>query len=176
MRTEVQDILDKDWPDDLDRKWPVHGVNNMQRALILLAMHAQDISDEDLYEQAFNAASNIRHPDFPVDEPATMLRVHIPQYHNAMHDTKQKLLIFKEKHGTWHFVTNNATEFSMALLTVLNQRVEDEWFIDELYGDDLPEEGEDTSLAKRSSCSRITDWGVPIACCTFTDSRPGYFS
>lgn len=63
----------------------------------------------------------------------------------TMYGEEQKLLVFAEKHGTWHFVTNNATELSMALLTVLEQRLEEGWFMDELYGDDVPKEGVDPS-------------------------------
>jgi len=59
-------------------------------------------------------------------------------------EAKPKILIFKEKHGTWHFVTHDAVELSMALLTVVENRLEEGWYLDELYGDDVPKEGVDS--------------------------------
>lgn len=62
-----------------------------------------------------------------------------------MYGEDQKLLIFREKHGTWYFVTRDVTELSMALLTVIEQRLDEGWYMDELYGDDVPKEGVDPS-------------------------------
>lgn len=64
---------------------------------------------------------------------------------SRMYGENQKLLIFKEKHGTQFFVTHNATELSVALLSVVQERLEDGWYMDELYGDDLPKEDVDPS-------------------------------
>ena len=73
---------------------------------------------------------------------------------STMYGENPKLLIFKEKHGTWYFATHDATEFSMALLYVINQRLEEGWYLDELYGDDLPKEGENpnqTDMFKKTT-------------------------
>lgn len=137
MRAEVQEILDKDWPDDLDRKWPVYGARNKQRALIRLAMDAEDCGDDELYSQAYEAANNINDPTNRRDK----LRVIFPQSHTFIHGKERKLLIFEEKHGSWYFTPEGPEEIAKALLMVLHNRVDEEWFLDELYGDDLPKEG-----------------------------------
>ena len=142
MRPEIQAILDKEWPDRRTPKGrPMYGAHDKQRALILVALRAEDSFDMELYDEAIEQAGIIPSPY--EDEDGEFIRVTIPGYHRTMHSEEPKLLIFKEKHGTWYFVTNNATEFSMALLSVISDRVDEEWYLDELYGDDLPKEGED---------------------------------
>ena len=60
-----------------------------------------------------------------------------------MYGGGQKLLVFEEKHGTWYFVANDATEISMALLTVLQQRLNDDWYLDGHDDDDLTKTDKD---------------------------------
>lgn len=142
MRPEVQEILDKEWPDRKTPKGrPVYGSNNKSIALVRVAMHAEDCGDEELYDEAVAQAEII--PETNPNLDRKFVKVIFPQYHTFMHDTRQKLVTFKEKHGDWSFVTNNAYEFSMAMLSIVNSRLEDGWYLDELYGDDAPKEGED---------------------------------
>lgn len=142
MRAEVQEILDKDWPDRKTPKGrPMYGAHDKARALIIVAMHGEDCGDMELYDEAVEQAGFIPNPYDDDDEE--FMRVIIPRYHQDMHAETTKILVFKEKHGTWHFVTNNATELSMAVLSVISDRVDEEWYLDELYGDDLPKEDED---------------------------------
>lgn len=151
MREEIQTILDKDWP---DRKTPkgraMYGAHDKRHALVIVAMRAEDSFDMELYDEAVEQAGLIPSPY--EDEKGEFMKIIIPQYHKMMHSEDPKLLIFKEKHGNWYFITTNATEFSLALLTVLEQRQEEGWYMDELYGDAVPKEGEDhnqTDMFKR---------------------------
>lgn len=142
MREEVQAILDKEWPDRKTPKGrPMYGSNDKSIALVRVAMYAEDCDDDELYEQAVEQAGLI--PDTNPLHDREFVKVIFPQYHTMMHSDTQKIITFKEKHGEWNFVINNAHEFSMALLTIISNRLEDGWYLDELYGDDLPKEGED---------------------------------
>lgn len=141
MRVRLQEILDKDWPDsNMSGRFPNYGAYDKYRALIHLAMDAQDCGDMVMYDIAIDHASSISEPDLKRAnrQGKAVISVTIPQYHKLIHNTDPKLLIFREKHGDWHFITNNATEFSMALLTVLDLRQKHGYFMDELYGDDVP--------------------------------------
>lgn len=141
MRSEIKEILDKDWPDDLTGKYPRYGAYDKCRALIWLAMDGDDTNDQELFEQAEYQASIIPEPTPGMSRE--FIRARFPQHHIFMHGENTKILIFKEKHGTFYYVTNNAIERSKALLSVIQQRVNDGWYLDELYGDDVSEKDED---------------------------------
>ena len=141
MRTEVQEILDKEWPDQPHRggRNIRYGVYNMSSALVRLAMHAEDIGDNELHEDAIEQARMIVHPESkPGAKKPRMINALMPHVHSLFHSTEQMVLLFKEKHGTWRFVADNATEMSLAVLTMLEQRLNEDCYMDELY-DELNE-------------------------------------
>lgn len=134
MHSEVQAILDKDYPDRPATERMNFRSGERDRFIALTRMHtfAEDIGDEEMADDAIAVAKGLRDPE--TGEPFKGLLMK-PYIHGLFHDGAEhnRIAIFYEKHGTYHYALGTAEETAKTFLSVLNERLTDDyWYLDEL--------------------------------------------
>jgi hypothetical protein len=138
MRNEVLSIIRKEWPDKTSPKGRVrYGALDLFSALAKLTRYAQDIGDDELYEEAYEEAKKVKDPTPDREGKFCYSLFGIRnQEHDAIHNKKPRIFIFKEKHGDCIFDASTPEASSKAVLYMLECRLEDGWLMDELPEDE----------------------------------------
>ena len=134
MRIEVLRIIRLEWPNKTSPKGRIrYGNLDLYAALARMVRYAEDIGDEELYEDALNAAKEIQDPTPDREGKLCYDTFGIKnREHDAIHNKRPRVFIFKEKHGDWMYDASTPLKASKAVLTVLERRLEDMWFMEEL--------------------------------------------
>ncbi len=138
MRSEVVEILTKEWPDTTSPKGRVrYGNLNLYGALARMVRYAEDIGDDELYNDALDAAKGIKDPT-PDREGKFCYEIFgiKNREHDAIHNKRPRVFIFKEKHGDWMYDASTPEASSKAVLYMLEARLEDKWLMEELPEDE----------------------------------------
>lgn len=138
MRSEVLRIIRKEWPDKTSTKGYVrYGALDRFSALAKLTRYAEDIGDDELYEEALEEAKKVVDPTPGRKEKFCYGFFGIRnREHDAIHNNKPRVFIFKEKHGDCMFDASTPKASSMAVLYTLERRLDDKWLMDELPEDE----------------------------------------
>ncbi len=139
MRNEVQELLDKDWPDKTSPKGHIrYGALNLYGTLARLTRYAEDIGDVELQEDALEEAKKIVDPTPGRKEKVCYNFFGVGnREHSAIHANEPRLFVFKEKHGDWRYDASTPERASKAVLYTLERRLEEKyWFSEELPEDE----------------------------------------
>lgn len=140
MRSEVQEILDKEWPTTTSPRGHVNfGAFKLYVALARLARYSIDIGDDELYEDVLTEAKKITDPHHDGNDKPSYYYNYFgfkSQDHDAIHSNRPRVYIFKEKHGDCIFDASTPEAASKAVLYMLERRLEDGYLMDDV--EDIP--------------------------------------
>lgn len=139
MRSEVLRIVRKEWPDKTSPKGYVrYGALNLFSALAKLTRYAEDIGDDELYEEAHEEAKKVVDPTPDRDGKFCYGLFGVRnREHDAIHSKTPRLFVFKEKHGDWRHDASTPENTCKAILHTIERRLEEKyWFSEELPEDE----------------------------------------